>query len=431
MPVEELSRGELPRVVAAEVVCEVLERGAFVAAALDRALLVQPDLDPRDVRLATELSYGVVRSVVTLREHVLAHASKGVSDPRVLAHLLVATYQLLLLDRVPAFAAVDVAVRQAKRFGGARLGGFANAVLRKIAKEPKLDRSAALRHNVPEWLRAELVDAVGDQQADALLGVSAESAEPTTAARFRGRGPLPEWAELGGPGRFVERVRVFRRAGDIRRHPEWARGDFVVQEEGAALCALLLGARTGESVFDACAGRGQKASLLADAIGAEGRLWVSDKNKSKLAHLVAEFERLRLPRPELYIVGTDDSAVPRDFDRVLVDAPCTGTGTLRHRPEIALRLTQDDPTRLAATSRSILENAAARLRPLGTLLFVVCSVLRRECEAVSDAVPGLEPAPFDAQELAGLFPPGATRGRLLPGVHGTDGYYVACFRKLG
>lgn len=431
MAPEELSRGELPRVIAADVVHAVLEKGAFIAAALDENLLLHPELDPRDVALATELSYGVVRSIATLREQVLAHAQKGVADKRVLAHLLVAAYQLLLLDRVPPFAAVDVAVRQAKRAGGAKLGGFANAVLRRVAKEPKLDRATALTRNVPDWLLSELVAAVGEEQTAALLGVGTESLEPTTAARFRGEGPLPEWAELGLRGRWLERVRSFRRKGDVRRHPEWARGEFVVQDEGAAVCALLLGARPGEKVFDACAGRGQKASLLADRIGPTGQLWVSDKNENKLVQLVTEFERLGLPRPSVHLVGEDDRGVPRDFDRVLVDAPCTGTGTLRHRPEIALRLTEDDPVRLAKTSRSILERAAGRLRPGGTLLFVVCSVLRRECEEVSDGVPGLEPASFDVPELAHLLSPGSTRIRLLPGVHGTDGYFAACYRKVG
>jgi 16S rRNA (cytosine967-C5)-methyltransferase len=390
---------------------------------------LHPDLDARDVGLATELAYGVVRSVASLRERLFAHAPRGISDARVLAHLLVASYQVLLLQRVPAFAAVDVAVRQAKRLGGVRVAGFANAVLRRIAQEPKLDRESVLRRNVPGWLWQDLCDAVGSDQAGALIGVGADALEPTTAARFRGAGALPAWAELGRPGQHLERVRVFRRAGDIRRHPEWERGEFVVQEEGAALCALLLGARPGEKVLDACAGRGQKASLLADRIGASGRLWVSDKNENKLAQLVAEFERLRLPRPDVSVAGSD-VPVPRDFDRVLVDAPCSGTGTLRHRPEIVLRLTEEDPARLARTSRSILEGAADRLRPGGTLLFVVCSVSRRECEAVSDDVPGLEPAPFEVPELAALLPAGATRLRLLPGLHGTDGYYAALFRKV-
>lgn len=427
---DESSRGALPRVIAAGVVLDVIERGAFVAAALDRALLLHPDLPARDVALATELCYGVVRTVVSLRERVLAHAPKGVSDPRVLAHLLVASYQLLLLDRVPAFAAVDVAVDQAKRLGGARVAGFANAVLRRVAREPKLDRRTASFHNVPRWLADELHDAVGEEQAGALLGLGSDSPEPATGARFRGQGPLPTWARGGAPGRLLERMRVFRRAGDLRRHPEWSQGEFVVQEEGAAVCALLLGARPGERVLDACAGRGQKASLIADAIGPSGRLWVSDKNESKLAQLVLEFERLALPRPEIHVVGKGDERLPRDFDRVLVDAPCSGTGTLRHRPEILRRLTEGDPARLARTSRSILLGAAERVRPGGSLLFVVCSVLRRECEAVAGAVPGLEPAPFDVPELAHVVPAGATSMRLLPGVHGTDGYYVAHFRRV-
>jgi 16S rRNA (cytosine967-C5)-methyltransferase len=120
-------------------------------------------------------------------------------------------------------------------------------------------------------------------------------------------------------------------------------------------------------------------------------------------------------------------AVPDGFDRVLVDAPCTGVGTLRRRPEILLRLGPEDPARLAALGRQILRAAAGRARPGGRVVYAVCSVLADECESVVESVGDLlAPAPFDAPELAWLAPD-ATRFRLLPGSHGTDGYFVASF----
>jgi hypothetical protein len=145
-----------------------------------------------------------------------------------------------------------------------------------------------------------------------------------------------------------------------------------------------------------------------------------------------EFERLGLPRPKLHVVGGETS-LPDDFDRVLVDAPCSGTGTLRHRPEITLRLGPDDPGRLAELALTITLEAAARLRPGGTLLFVVCSVLERECEQVARELirrsPNLRPEAFPPSEFQRLVPDGAAQFRLLPDVHGTDGYFLAHFRK--
>jgi 16S rRNA (cytosine967-C5)-methyltransferase len=428
----EPTTGALPRLVAAEGVFEVLERGAFVAAALDQQLLLHPEIGPRDAALATELAYGVVRHLGALRSRLDARTKRGVRDPRIGAHLLVAIYQLCLLDRVPAFAAVNVAVAAAKRIGGPKVAGFANAVLRRLAREPKLDRALSLRESVPNWLLQSVEASLSSEHTEALFGLESEAPLPRTTARFRGEAALPAWAEAGEPGRFLPFVRSFRRAGDLRRHPEWREGQFVLQEEGATLCALALSVRPGEKVLDACAGRGQKASLLSDRITTLGELWVSDKKPAKLAQLTSEFERLGLPRPKLHVVGGETS-LPDDFDRVLVDAPCSGTGTLRHRPEITLRLGPDDPGRLAELALTITLEAAARLRPGGTLLFVVCSVLERECEQVARELirrsPNLRPEAFPPSEFQRLVPDGAAQFRLLPDVHGTDGYFLAHFRK--
>jgi 16S rRNA (cytosine967-C5)-methyltransferase len=428
LTLHEPARGALPRVLAARVVFEVLERGGYVAAELDRQLLMYPEIDTRDAALATELAYGVVRTRTELARRLNEVAPRGIRDPLLNAHMLVAAYQLVVLDRVPAFAVVDVAVDQAKQIGGPKVGGFANAVLRKLSRGEKLERTQALRAGVPGWLLEEVNGLLGEEQAAALFGFDEAREEPQTTARFRGE--LPEWAAEGAPARHLEFVRGFRRQGDLRKHPEWDQGGFVVQEEGAALCATALGARPGERILDACAGRGQKASLLADRIGPSGELWVSDRNAGKLTQLVSEFGRLRLPRPRVHVVGRDDDALPSDFDRVLVDAPCSGTGTLRHRPEIALRLTPEDPVRLAKTSLEILHRSAHHLRPGGTMLFVVCSVLRTECEAVVEQLTELRPAPFPPSELSTLLDPGATHFRLLPGRHGTDGFFLAHFEKV-
>jgi 16S rRNA (cytosine967-C5)-methyltransferase len=119
-----------------------------------------------------------------------------------------------------------------------------------------------------------------------------------------------------------------------------------------------------------------------------------------------------------------------DFDRVLVDAPCSGTGTLRRRPEILRRLGPADPARLAGLAESILRSAAACAKPGGAVLFAVCSVLREECEELVARVGDvLEPAPFEAPELPAELVAGKTSLRLLPGVHGTDGYFMASFRR--
>jgi 16S rRNA (cytosine967-C5)-methyltransferase len=409
------------------VVQRVLEDGAFVAAALDAELRRHPQLDARERALATELSYGTLRTEPALRARLLVHAPRGVSDERVLAQLLVAAYQILLLERVPAFAAVDAAVNGVKRERGPRVAGFANAVLRKLAKTgEKLTQAQALREAVPAWLWQELVRSVGEEQALALV-----VGDAFTGLRPRLGAELPDWLTALPSGRVVGTARLVRGEGDPRQRPGYAEGAFSVQEEGAQAIGLALGVRPGERVLDACAGRGQKSTLLAERLGG-GALVACDLYPEKLAALGEEAARLKLASIAVRAVDwtVGQGGLASDFDRILVDAPCSGTGTLRRRPEILRRLGPEDPARLGALAESILRSAASLAKPGGSVTFAVCSVLNAECEAVVERVQDvLEPQPFVAPELPAELVAGKTSLRLLPGLHGTDGYFMASFRR--
>ena len=448
MSVTQIKASPLPEVpsarnVAARVVHRVLKEESFVSEVLDSEL-ERTDLPVRDRALATELSYGVVRLERALSQRLEALAPRGLAkgDPLARSHLLVAAYQLLVLDRVPAFAAINEAVEALGRLRGPRVSGFANAVLRRMSRSgERLDLAQALEASVEPWLFDELCRAVGRDEALALLGVPGLPSVPTTAVR---RGlcvrltsravPPPPWAASAEAGQLSPRALWLPPSGDLRKLPGHAEGLFVVQEEGSQWAALALGVRPGERVLDACAGHGQKASLLAEQVGEGGTLWVNDIAGSKLERLRRDFERLSLPLPQSRKVDLSEGVgdLPPDMDRVLVDAPCTGTGTLRRRPEILRRLVEGDARRLADQAVRLLENAATRARPGGRVVFVVCSVLRVECEDVAERVRGvLEPAPFDAPEAQRIAGAGAWQCRLSPALHGTDGYYVASFTRRG
>jgi 16S rRNA (cytosine967-C5)-methyltransferase len=405
----------------------VLSDGAYVAAALDAELRRHPQLDARERGLATELAYGTMRTEPALKARLLVHAPRGLTDERVLSQLLIAAYQILLLERVPAFAAVDAAVSGVKRERGPRVAGFANAVLRKLAKTgEKLTQEQALREAVPGWLMSDLVSSVGELEAAALV-----AGEGVTGLRRRLGRAEPDWLEALPAGRVSPVSRLVRGEGDPRTRPGYAEGAFTVQEEGAQAVGLALGVRAGDRVLDACAGRGQKSTLIAERIG-HGQLVAADLYPEKLEALGAELLRLGLASVETravdWVVG--HGGLADDFDRVLVDAPCTGTGTLRRRPEILRRLKPEDPARLGALSEQILRSAASRGKRGGRLLFAVCSVLSQECEAVVARVADvLEPLDFDAPELPSELWTGKSALRLLPGEHGTDGYFVASFRR--
>jgi 16S rRNA (cytosine967-C5)-methyltransferase len=417
------------RSVAVQAVLRVLRDGAFAAAALSAELERATLLSDRDRALATELLYGTLRMRAALEARLEPLAPRGIKDLPVRAELLVAAYQLLSLDRIPAFAAVNAAVGAVRAVRGPQVAGFANAVLRKLAQGEKLDVQLAARQNVAPWLLEALTQAVGEAEADALIQPQAEKVVGLRLVTGR---IVPEWLESSSVGRLSPRARLVHGAGDPRKRAGYAEGAFVVQEEGAQAIALALGARDGERVLDACAGRGQKTSLFAEQVGDSGEVWATDAYPKKLDALDSEFARLKLRAPQTravdWTVGVAD--VPADFDRVLVDAPCTGTGTLRRRPEIAARLEASDPARLSALAESILRSAATRVKHSGRVVFAVCSVLEAECEALVLRVADvLEPAPFDCPDLSAVFPEGVSSFRIGPTRFATDGYFAASFVK--
>jgi 16S rRNA (cytosine967-C5)-methyltransferase len=428
-------KSKAPRLSARALAVRVLERverdRAYAAAALDAELDRHPQLDPRDRALLSELVYGVLRTRGALERRLLEHAPRGVSDALVRLHLLVAAYQLLVLERVPAWAAVDEAIGEIRRARGPRVAGFGNAVLRKVAAGPRLELASAVRETAPAWLAEKLERLLGREETEALFGAGVPLGR-VWGRPVAGR-PEPAWLATAErhPASPVARLLP---SGDPEKLDGYSEGAFVVQEPGAQLVALALDSKPGEHVLDACAGRGQKTTLLIETVAPGGEVWAADSHPKKLAMLLRECERLGLPPARTaavdWTLGPGD--VPDGFDRVLVDAPCTGTGTLRRRPEIAMRLTPEDPARLAALQTAILRSAATRARPGGHVVFAVCSVLEEEAEGVIARVADLlAPAPFQAPALRALVPAGEHTVRLTPRRHETDGYFVASFVRRG
>lgn len=432
------------REVAAQVLVRVWSEGAYAAAALDAELRRRADLDPRDAALATELVYGVLRTEAYLDERIAALASRKdwAKSPLVRAHLLMAAYAIAFLDRIPTFAAVSEAVAGARAAtGDERVAGFANAVLRRLAGEieakgrPEL--AAAIVASAPGWLRGALRRSLGRAGATAYLAAGPVP-PPIGLALAKGedRAAWIEALQRAAPGATIEAGRVsprailVRGAGDVRRLPGAGQA-WIIQEEGAQVVALAAGARPGERVLDACAGRGNKTWILGQEVGPEGAVDASDLYPQKLARLREgpPGAVVRATYPVDWTLGSGD--VPGGYDRVIVDAPCSGIGTLRRRPEIAAGRDAADLQRLSALQAAIARQAATRVRDGGRLIFAVCSVLREEGEDVvarlvdrSGGGVRLEPAPFDAEPARALAGEGHCL-RVLPQAQGTDGYFVA------
>lgn len=448
------------RNIAAQVLARVERDNAFAAAVLDHELKRATQLSPRDRALATELLYGTLRLKPLLEKSIEAVTPRGIQalDARTRSLLLVAAYQIHY-TRIPAFAAVSEAVEAIRTTKGRAVGGFANGALRQLAQQaeaaPLPRPPVAYKEATAPWLRRALERSIGEDATDALL--TAGPVPPPINLRVRNGGAgleatrdawLPRLCEAASQAKIEPGVNApgairVRGAGDPHALPGYAEGAWTIQEEGSQLIGLLLGARPGEIILDACAGRGNKSSLLAEQLESDdgrtlGRLDVADLHADKLSRLDSDFARLKLQKGNAYgvdwAVGVGD--VPLNtYDRVLVDAPCSGTGTIRRRPEIQTRRQAADLVELADAQVKIVCNAADTVRPGGRLVYAVCSVLRDESESVVQRVlearKDLELVPFDAEIAEKLFGPDANQGRILTHLHGTDAYFVASFRRKG
>jgi len=429
------------RVVAAKVLARVTRDAAFAAAALDTEV-ERARLDPRDARLATELVYGVLRTeafLVALGQR-LATRGKLPDKPVARAHILLALYSLCFLDRLPAHAIVSDAVEAVRAELGEGPSRFVNALLRGAAREidargrPSLTEAAA--QSIPAWLSSALARSLGDDGARAYatagpipppLAIAVADPQARDAWVERLRQTAPEAADVR-PGAISPHAILLAGAGDPKKLPGFEDA-WIVQEEGAQALALALGVAAGDHVLDACAGRGNKTWLLARLAGPTGRVVACDIHPAKLEKLVARIPNATAHAVDWTIGGGD---VPGEADRVLVDAPCSGTGTLRRRPDMLRRLQPEDVARLAAKQLAVTRRAAACARSGARVLYAVCSVLKEECEDVASALAEpsrgvrLVPAPLGVAGLAGISP-GDSQARLLPHLHGTDGYFLAAF----
>ncbi len=373
------------RQVAARALFRVLREAAWAAPTLD-AETSAARLAPRDAALAAELLYGTLRTLPELQRGIEEHLHRGNRlDPWVHVHLLIGAYQLRHLDRIPPRAAVAEAVRHVRRLRGPRPAGFVNAVLRKMARARPQRPTPPARLLVPDWVEATLREALGVEGAERFLTTAGRP--PPLGLRVTCRCPggvdglLRELHAARPrasiePGRLAPMALRGWRLGDPRRLPGYAEGYFAVQEEGSQIVGLALGARAGEHVADACAGHGGKSMLLAEAVGPEGSVNALDVDERKLAKAMEAASRLGLRsrlRTEALDLSRGIGSLAGRFDRVLVDAPCSNLGTVGRRPERLLRLTPEDPSRLAEQQWAVLRGAARLVRPGGLLLYAVCS----------------------------------------------------------
>lgn len=432
-------------------VLNAVEAGAFADAALGTTLR-GAHLEPRDRALATQLVYGTL-AWQGLLDHILAQLGREPRrlDAEVRTLLRLALFQLVKLDRVPAFAAVDTAVELAKTIKGGAPSGLVNALLRRFLREgqplalpPESDRARhlAIATSHPRWLVEGWLAELGDTETAALLASDNQPA-PTTLRVLPARVPratviaaLADVQVAARPTRYAADGVVLESAADPIALPGWRDGWFTVQGEASQLVAAMLGTTPGARVLDACAAPGGKALAAAGAAGSAGLVLAIDQHRGGLVRLGEEAARLGL---RVARVRADAAQLPlaaaARFDAVLVDAPCSGLGTLRQHPEIRWRRQPADVAELALLQARLLAAAAAHVRSGGTLLYATCTIMREENDAIVDAFLAAH-ADFAPDDPRFLLPAAAhelvdARGalRTFPHRHGLDGFFALRMRR--
>jgi 16S rRNA (cytosine967-C5)-methyltransferase len=397
------------------VLQRVFEDGAYADHALRTA---SADLDERDRALARRLAYGAIQRARTLDHAIETLGRRPVRklDPPVRAALRLGTYQLAYLDGVPRYAAVNESVELVRRARLERAVPFANAVLRRLADgaralcESLPERTApeaALRHSYPDWIAETWWRELGAGDARALM--AAQNEEPETAVRLV-RGKVDGTEDPVIPGAWVvERV----------DEEALAEGRIWPQSRASQLVGHVVGSRPDERTLDLCAAPGGKATMLA------GEIVAVDVDEAR-AERLAENVR-RLGATGVRVVRADGRELPPeldDFDRALVDAPCSGLGVLASRPDLRWRA---EP--LPELQRDLLRAAIARTKPRGSVVYSTCTINAEECEEIVDAVVEDGIAAID-RSLGDEWPAFRHRSRheflqTLPHVHGTSGFFVA------
>jgi 16S rRNA (cytosine967-C5)-methyltransferase len=444
------------RQLASEILFKVDTRKSYADVLLDHSLKAAA-LSDRDRALLTELAYGTLRwrGKIDARLNLYLRNSLQDTDPFIRNLLRVAFYQLVFLDKIPDYAAVNEAVDLAKVYGGDKVAGFVNAVLRSFLREKDTavepqpsnnwQATLAIEHSHPQWLVKKWLDYFGHDETvalikannemaplvlrvnsckssrDALLALLSKSDVSAVATRWS---PVGLWVKSRSP---------------VGQLPGFREGLFQVQGEASQLVSYLLSPQKGERILDACAAPGGKTSHIAELMADTGELIALDKSEKGIEKIRENVARLRLA--SVYAAKSDAShqlpeKLRSPYDRILVDAPCSGLGTLRAHPEIKWHRNETDIKRLSDLQERIIDRIVHYLKPSGVLVYSTCTLNKDENENIIEHF--LERHREFVLDDAASYLPVEARSLVcgsyyvaLPHRHNTDGFFAARMRKVG
>jgi len=442
-----------PRQIVLNALRDVIIKEAYAEVGLDRALQKQ-DLSPQDYRFVSELVYGIVRRQRTLDALIDQFATKPASQqpPKLRLILQIGFYQLRYLTQVPPSAAVDTSVELAKTNGLNQLAGVVNGILRQYIRQTETGndplsfpqdpiQQLGILHSFPDWMIQLWWDEFGPETASQLAQWFNQS--PSLDLRINPLLTTRDAVEKAFQKTEIVytslpllslALRLATGVGNIQKLPGFQQGWWTVQDLSAQLVSYLLNPQPGETIIDACAAPGGKTTHIAELMGDQGIIWACDRAANRLKKVTSNAQRLQLQSIQTCVGDVRElSQFDGIADRVLVDAPCSGLGTLHRRADLRWRQTSQNLAALAGLQQEILSCATSWLQPQGIIVYATCTINPLENEDVIQAFLTdhpqweIDPPPKTFPALSLVSSSGWLK--MIPTEHNSDGFFMVRLKR--
>lgn len=434
-----------------DLLIQVEKEKSYAQLSLKHAL---QEMAQRDKALATEIFYGTLKYQIQL-DYYLNHYSKTPvkkMKPLIRNVLRMSMYQMLYLDKIPVSAVINEGVKIVKKRKMQGLSGFVNGMLRNIDREKQqlplpdkkqhLGKYMSIRYALPEWIIEMWLPVYGEERTAAICEAlnkrasvcgrlnTLKGSRDTLLQVLKEEGMTVEEGHLLGEAFYIKKV------DQLQNSPSFKEGKWTVQDESAMLVAHVVAPKSGDSILDMCSAPGGKSMHMAALMADEGEIVSCDIHPHKLELIAKNAERLGI---HIIKPVCQDGTVYRPewegkFDKVLLDAPCSGLGIMKRKPDIRLNKTQEDMTAIASIQKALFKNAVRYLKEEGTLIYSTCTIARTENEEMVR-----EMCQTLGLELVNIVDtiPECLKGeveeggmiQILPDVADTDGFFIACLKK--
>lgn len=439
-----------PREVASEGLYRIFEEQSFNNVVLKSILKQNGAMAKNDKAFVTEIVNGTLRNIYYI-DYVINQFSNTKTDkikPWLLAVMRSAVYQIIFMDKVPVSASCNEAVKLAKKRGYGKLSGFVNGVLRSISRN--VDNIELPKYGTPEYLNIKYSHPLWlikmwlhEYDYDFVENLCKSNNEPPDVTvvvntlktdRDSLKNDLEKEDIVVSLGKYHQNVLHLKKTSDISNLDAFKKGLFHIQDESSVTAVKVLDPKKGEKILDICSAPGGKSMLSAELMENLGEISSRDIYYHKIELIEDSSKRLGLS-----IINAEEKDAlqfyPEDvekFDRVLVDAPCSGFGIIKKKPDIKFRRTGNDIDELIKIQRGILENASKYVKKGGVLVYSTCTICKKE--NIKNVQWFLENFDFELEDIDNLLPNGVnsqTKGcvSFYPNVNGTDGFFIARFRR--